>query len=116
MSIILHVKVFKLHFHALMNSHSLRVSSGSTRIFLASVRRPRTLISIWNFVSCVRGLQPFFFEHARKKDPPNYPVYLHKMTNNKSTLCVKYFIIGQPPGFIDFSICVFVIDGAVNFS
>ena len=23
---------------------------------VASVRRPRTLISIWNFVSCVRGL------------------------------------------------------------
>ena len=27
-----------------------------TSLYLASVRRPRTLIAIWTFVSCVRGL------------------------------------------------------------
>ena len=38
---------------------------------LASVRSPRTLIFIWNFVGmCARASEPCFFDYVHNNDPP----------------------------------------------
>ena len=68
--------------------------------------RPCTLISIWTFVSCVRGLlSPASLNMQQEQSSEGsccYSVYLHKMTNNKSitnpdVIFVKYmyYIIGH---------------------
>ena len=96
---------------------------------LASVWHPCTLISSWNFVSCVPGLltlSPASLNmraratlRGRRGRAVTPYIYILKMTNNKSiptpdVISVKYYIIGPfcHLCFIDFpSAHVFVIWG-----
>ena len=94
----------------------------SARPPVASVRRPCTLIAIWTFVSCVRGLlSPASLNMRaranlhRGRDITPY-IYL-KPTNNKSIptrdiFTIKYYMNGHSRHlcFIDFSIQMCIRD------
>ena len=86
----------------------------TTEYFLASVRRPRTLISILTFVSCVRGLlSPASLNMRARATLRGVVLLLRIPTNNKliptrDVFSIKNYINGHSWHlcFIDFSIQV----------
>ena len=84
----------------------LVVSKLYTGIQVATVRRPRTPISIGLLLVVCEGFwaEPCFFEDARKSDPPKAravtPYIYLKPTNNKSVpildvFTIKYYMNGH---------------------